>query len=378
MGRWLNRLVIFLCVLVVSACAAIVMPRFGVLPGPAAALTTFSLCIAVILYVRQRRLSHELARAQAQGNAMAPDAGKDDEREKLRAPAREPVAPPSAPDPDPKAHLDTTPTTAISERPAPVPASPSASAATPQQPVKPASDLVMHLQPVVSLSSRRPVLYDVQYRFRTPEGHLIDPDKYIRAANDNALVAAMDRRAVAKTVRLLGALQSAQANAQIICPVSIASIGDIDALGRLMEVLRRDKHSVDALFIAMDQRAFQSMDRPMHARLKALGELCGGLILGRIQDFRIDIATLSALGFTHVRVQSTLYLHASAQTDPGVVEPADLARDLADHGLQLIVCDVERDRDVVKIAERGARLAQGELFAPPRPVRPELLTPAGG
>jgi EAL domain-containing protein (putative c-di-GMP-specific phosphodiesterase class I) len=51
-----------------------------------------------------------------------------------------------------------------------------------------------------------------------------------------------------------------------------------------------------------------------------------------------------------------------------------LAADLDAAGIQLVATQVERDREIANLTELNVLLAQGNLFAPPRPVNAKLLT----
>lgn len=396
MGGWGNRIAIFACVAVVTICTALVLPRFDILDALPAAITSFCICVAAILFVRQTRLSRELERERAQ----RPSQTEQPQRERAdKSPALPPPVGPAT-EPLPAPHIvhqtgDEAPVAqeaAVSEaavgqpaedravsfvEPPPseggaieeVPARPSAPPADASATDRSATDLIMYLQPIVALDDRRPWLFDAQFRLRLPDGALVAPSHYGKIARSKGLTAGIDRRATMQSLRFLKNLLSAQSSAEIICGITQESVADLESFERLMQAVRRDKQAAEALTIAIAQRDFNSLSRKNHVRLRALADVCRGLMLDDVRDFHLDVPLLAHLGFGYLRMQSALFLHASVENRAGLIEPAELAGLLRGYGINLIIADLDRDSDIPKLLEREVGLAQGDQFAPMRPAR---------
>ena len=98
----------------------------------------------------------------------------------------------------------------------------------------------------------------------------------------------------------------------------------------------------------------------------ALGALGYHFCLDNVADLDADFAGLSDRYFRYVKVSAASFLGGPGRT------AADLKRDLDGLGIQLIIEKVEDEGDVAELLDHGIELAQGHLFAEPKPMNTAL------
>ena len=174
-------------------------------------------------------------------------------------------------------------------------------------------------------------------------------------------------------VRMIRKLSLLKKQAGIFCPISPKTLLNLHNFREITNFLQANDGLKESLVIEISQRDFASLDQIQSERLAELSELGFGLALGDVLDLKLDPARLARTGFRYIKVPTSVLLHADIPSDGGTLLPGSLASLLEAHGMALIATEVERDRDAISLIDIEINLAQGLLFAPPRPVKAELL-----
>ncbi len=134
-----------------------------------------------------------------------------------------------------------------------------------------------------------------------------------------------------------------------------------------------EDQALAGLDIALPQASWRGLDS---GQLGLLGALRGriGFALDRPTDLRFDAHEMAGLGIGQVRVPAGLLLRP-VPTRGAVSDIAveDLAPALARARIRLTIVEVTAEADVPDLIELNVPFAQGNTFAPARPVRGEIL-----
>ncbi|GJE01209.1 EAL domain-containing protein [Methylobacterium isbiliense] len=297
------------------------------------------------------------------------------------APAPEPPPPPAAPPPAPAI----LPRASVVPRPfVPEPAVPAPSAdirrREPEETARRREQAILdalaevgpevHLQPIVSLPQRRVAFYEALARLSLGETRLT-PAEFMPALERHGLTTELDRLMLARVTaisRQLAARGSTAAVAYALSPASLFEPGFLRALSRLIEL---HPELAGRLILFLPQRSWRSLDAEQTSALAALRERIT-LALDRSVDLRFDAPALAAQGVAYAKVRADLLLGRGAAGADIAVE--DLAASLARDGVRLVAEGVDRESDVPDLIDLDLPLAQGTAFAPPRIVRPEVLS----
>ena len=235
-----------------------------------------------------------------------------------------------------------------------------------------AEGLEVHLQPVVTLPQRKVTSYEALARLRVGEA-VLAPEAFLPVLERYGRTTALDRemlQRVATISRHLAGRGSEAAVAYGLSPLSLFEPGFLRWLARLVA---GEPSLAGRLVVALPQASWRSLDAEQTGALAAMrGKI--GLILDRPTDLRFDVAALAASGVGQVKVPASLMLRpgASRRTLSDIVIE-DIVAALSRAGIRLVATDVEAEADVPDLIDLDVPFAQGLVFAPPRPVRSDVL-----
>lgn len=231
-----------------------------------------------------------------------------------------------------------------------------------------------HLQPIVTLPSRRVAHYEAFARLS--EGQNVLPAEEILAAAGPVLPA-VDRR-MAERCAPIALRVAAKGGGALFVNVAPQTMRDASARGALTALAREQPELAKLIVVELRQSAFRALEQEEAKALEALVALGVRLSLDGAEDLRLEPRELAARGVRFVKTTAARLLDPEAARG-AAIHPADLAGLLARHGLDLIATHVEEERTVPELLDMDIRFGQGNLFGAPRPVRPaapETATPA--
>lgn len=235
-----------------------------------------------------------------------------------------------------------------------------------------ASRIDLYLQPIVALPERKLRYYDTLTRIRTDSDDVVLPGGYLRVAELDGLMPRIDNVMLVKSVQLLRRLGPDSKLKGVFCTLSAQSLFDRDFFPELVEFLEENSALGDSLTFQLSQRAVRDLRASELASLKTLGKLGFCFALDHFDDLDADFAALRDHFFRFVKIDvETLLRGTEAARAP--VPAAEMTRHLDRFDLKLIVAKVEDEESLDRLVDYGVELAQGDLFAEPKPVSPEMV-----
>src|SRR6476661_8677525 len=223
----------------------------------------------------------------------------------------------------------------------------------------------LYLQPIVTLPDRKLRFYDASTRVRTGDDAFMAPGDYLELAEREHLMPRIDNVMLVKCVQLLRRLGPESRLKGVFCNLSAQSLLDHDFFPELVEFMEENSTLADNLTFQLSQRAVLDIGADELAGLKTLGKLGFVFSLDHVADLDVDFAALRDRHFRYVKIEAATFLRGMEETG---ARAADLHNALAPFGLELIVEKVEDEDSVAKIMDYGIELAQGQLFAEPKPI----------
>ncbi|MGI9366704.1 MAG: EAL domain-containing protein [Rhizobiaceae bacterium] len=233
--------------------------------------------------------------------------------------------------------------------------------------------LNMHLQPIVELPSRRPLYFDAFMRLGTTEGQFLGQKEFVKLAEAAGLPAKIDKKVIFSAVRMVRKLNRLKKQAGVFCAVSPTTLLSQENFSEILRFLKANSSIAGSIIIEIRQRDWVGLTLDQRDRVQELSDVGVPFSLGSALDLQLDTQSLARCGFKFVKVPVSILLHASIDGDSAAIQPSSLCAMLAAEGINLIATEVERDREAIGLIDIDVSLAQGLLFAPPRPVKAELL-----
>ncbi|MBE7244583.1 MAG: EAL domain-containing protein, partial [Actinomycetospora chiangmaiensis] len=230
--------------------------------------------------------------------------------------------------------------------------------------------LEIHLQPVVTLPQRKVVAYEALARLRAGTDLLV-PEDFLPVLERHGRTTELDRRMLQRAATVARHLGSRGSEASVTYGLSPLSLYEPGFLRWLARLVGDESGLAGRLVLALPQASWRSLDPEQANALAALrGKV--GFALDRPQDLRFDGIALARVGVGQVKVPAGLLLRPD-RPDLADIAVEDLVTALARAGIRLVAQAVEAEGEVPDLIDLDVALAQGSVFAAPRPVRADVL-----
>jgi cyclic-di-GMP phosphodiesterase TipF (flagellum assembly factor) len=235
-----------------------------------------------------------------------------------------------------------------------------------------ANRIDLYLQPIVTLPERKLRYYDASTRIRTGEDEVMPHGSYLHLAEREHLMPRIDNVMLVKCVQLLRQVGADSRLKGLFCNLSAQSLLDHDFFPELVEFMEENSALADSLIFQVSQRTMLDLGTGELASLKTLGKLGFVYSLDHVADLDVDYAGLRDHFFRFVKIEAKTVLHGMEEARASI-SASDMTSYLDRFDLKLIVEKVEDETSLDRLVDYGVELAQGDLFARPRPVTPEMF-----
>jgi cyclic-di-GMP phosphodiesterase TipF (flagellum assembly factor) len=230
----------------------------------------------------------------------------------------------------------------------------------------------LYLQPIVTLPARKVRYYEGVTRIRNADDELILPGAYLPEAERAGIMPLVDNVLLVKSVQVLRRRGSQSKVKGLFSNISMQSLLDSDYFPELVEFMEENSGLSESLIFELRQPEIMGLTRSELDSLDTLGALGFNFSLNHVVDLDIDYIGLSDRYFRFIKLDAPTFLDGMEEKG-APLPPADMVRYLEGFGLQLIVEKVEDEAVVARLVDAGVELAQGNLFAEPKPVTPALF-----
>jgi len=237
--------------------------------------------------------------------------------------------------------------------------------------------LDIYLQPMVSLPQRKVRFYEAVTRLRDDNDQILTADDFIGIAEAAGLIGRIDHMVMLRCVQVLRRLMVRNKEVGVFCNVAAATLGNPTTFAQCLDFLEANRALAPSFVLEFKQATFRNLGPVETEHLAALAQRGYRFSIDHVTDLRIEPRELADRGVRFIKVPSALLLDPR-QVPTSDIHPSDLSDLLGRFGIDLIAERIEGERAVVDLLDFDVRFGQGFLFAPPRPLRPEGASAAGG
>ncbi|MEI7606271.1 MAG: EAL domain-containing protein [Rhodospirillaceae bacterium] len=217
------------------------------------------------------------------------------------------------------------------------------------------------LQPVVTLPARKTRFFEVLSRIRLADDSLILPERFLRVAEHEGLLPAIDELCLARVAGMIRETDKHHHAVGFFCNVGAATLADPAFHTRFLGGGGDPRHLHGKLVFEMSQR---DLAAELVSPLGILGDLAAAgfrFSMDRVEHLDIDLKAAAA---HHVRC---LKLDCAFFFQPETRAAAIALRQQVEGlPMELIVEKIETERQLLDLEDLGLELAQGYLFGEPR------------
>jgi cyclic-di-GMP phosphodiesterase, flagellum assembly factor TipF len=235
----------------------------------------------------------------------------------------------------------------------------------------------IYLQPLVTLPQRKVRFYEAVTRLRDDKDQILTADDFIPVAEAAGQIGRIDHMVMLRCVQVLRRLMVRNKDVGVFCNVAASTLGHSTTFAQCLDFLEANRALASSLVLEFKQATFRNLGPIETEHLAALAQRGYRFSIDHVTDLKIEPRDLADRGVRFIKVPASLLLdqgHASASD----IHPSDLSDLLGRFGIDLIAERIEGERAVVDLLDYDVRFGQGFLFAPPRPLRPEGASAAGG
>jgi cyclic-di-GMP phosphodiesterase TipF (flagellum assembly factor) len=232
------------------------------------------------------------------------------------------------------------------------------------------SRIDFYLQPIVSLPDRKRRGYEALARMRNAADEVMLPATFIPVAEQAGLMPLIDNIMLVKSVQALRRLPQDSKIKGIFCNISVQSLLDQEFFPELVEFMEENSSLSESLFFEVSQQAIRGLSADELKSLNTLGDLGFRFSLDHVADLDVDFAALRDRQFRFVKIEAATFLRGMEEA---CARAADLRNVLEPFGLEVIAEKVEDEDSVAKLMDYGVELAQGYLFAAPKPMSQDMF-----
>jgi cyclic-di-GMP phosphodiesterase TipF (flagellum assembly factor) len=228
------------------------------------------------------------------------------------------------------------------------------------------------LQPIVTLPQRKIHSYEILSRIKTENGDTLLPEDFLDYLPKGTLGITFDTLVLYRAVQLVRRMQTRNKEIGVTVNLCAATLAGGEEFVSLIEFLSANRALCPFLTLEISQSSYQELGALEFESLYAISQLGFRFSLDQVRDLRLDAKGLADRGFSRVKVPADILLGRTYE-NLSDFHPADLSSLLARYGIELVVDKIETEATVIDLLDYGVSYAQGYLFAPPRPVKAEVL-----
>jgi cyclic-di-GMP phosphodiesterase, flagellum assembly factor TipF len=230
----------------------------------------------------------------------------------------------------------------------------------------------LYLQPIVTLPQRKVRFYEALMRLRLPDERIVAAEDFMPYALASGLMPEIDRLMLTRCVRVVRRLKAKQREVGVFCNLSGMTLADADAFPRILDIADANRALASELVFELPYPALRSMGVRENENIASLTDLGYRLSVDHVADLRFDAGDLAARKCGYMKISSAVMLDRANQAS-AKIHLADMSGYLARYGIELIIEKIEEESTVVDLFDFDIKFAQGNLFSPPRPIRPESM-----
>jgi cyclic-di-GMP phosphodiesterase TipF (flagellum assembly factor) len=223
----------------------------------------------------------------------------------------------------------------------------------------------LHVQPIVSLPQRKIRFFELLARPRDADGKAYPAAPCLEALDAAGLRAEFDALMLLRGVQMVRKLEQRAKDVGFFLNLSPAMLAEIETFNPLYDFLQREREHAANIVLEFSYDGVRDLDRSGLYRLSQLSALGFALSLDGIDRLDLDYPVLAKLGVRFLKFNADCFFDA-ATVAKSAVDLSDLAEICRRHEMMPVLTKMEKESDLLKLADLNFPFGQGLLFGPPK------------
>lgn len=218
------------------------------------------------------------------------------------------------------------------------------------------------LQPVVSLPQQKPRYYECFSRIVTRGGMRLEPDDYIRVAEDAGIISAIDNLLLFKCIQLVKKVRKADGYIGFFCNISEKTLANSEFMQRLIRYFEQNPQLKPWIFFEIKEGVAFSMDPEVKQNLRSLIDMKCHISLDQLDSLTLDTDWLQSMGVRFIKVNSRAL---KAESLEAINKLSSARQSLNNLKIDVIIAKIESEPDLQKALHFNIDFGQGYLLGKP-------------
>lgn len=223
----------------------------------------------------------------------------------------------------------------------------------------------LHVQPIVSLPQRRIRFFELLARPRDADGKAYPAAPCLQALDAAGLRAEFDALMLLRGVQMVRKLEQRAKEVGFFLNLTPAMLAQVETFNPLYDFLQREREHAANIVLEFSYEGLRQLDRNGWYRMSQLAQLGFALSVDGIDRFDLDFAALARSGVRFLKFNAATFSDVGAIAK-SPVELADLNEICKRHDMLPVLTKVEKEADLLALADLNFPFGQGLLFGPPK------------
>jgi len=221
------------------------------------------------------------------------------------------------------------------------------------------------LQPIVSLPQRKLRFYEMFTRIRTPDGHYLTPERFVKLAEEGGVIPNVDNLQLLRCIQMIRDTEKRHSTLRFFCNISSNTLRDTGFMTELVQFLAQNSQLAPKLIFELAQEDLATMSADLVPVLDGLGRIGCRFSMDRVYSLDFPMAALTARKIRTVKIDTDVLL-TEFHTQGGDMRLRELKNGLDRNGIDMIVSKIESEAQLRELLDLNIDFGQGYLFGEPR------------
>lgn len=222
----------------------------------------------------------------------------------------------------------------------------------------------LFVQPIVSLPQRKSRYYELLGRIRARAGVYLPAERYMRLAEANNLVGAIDNLILLRCLQILRTMRREDAGTGYFLNIGEGTLRDSKFMNDLLTFVSQFRPLAQRLVFEMRQENVEKPDKRAEPIIRGLSQLGCRFSMDHIRRGDIDIDLLRQRRISFIKMDAGWLMNEATERG-GIQRMKKLKHRLDAAGIDIVVEKIETEHDLRELLDFSIDYGQGYYFGKP-------------
>lgn len=216
-----------------------------------------------------------------------------------------------------------------------------------------------YAQAIVNLPQRKVRAYYLKAKMEKPNKQIINAEDFIPTRGNEVIVREIEQLGFIKAFNLNN---KATHPLFFYIPISKASLNDNDMLNWLIAQLDKSRENAKNIIFIISQDQWDNFNSIEKAKLATLVDKGATISISKVHSLRFNFAELKENGVSSIFADASTFIDNPQKYSD--FQEGDVANYIHRYNINLIICNVSSEQQVLTLLDDGIKLIKGDYISP--------------